>query len=236
MTEATVRPEEDPDLKRVLDALEIQMSRMGYNSSRVERLVKIYKKTPRTVDRDASDILRAAVVLLHASLEDYLRSLAAAYLPFTSPDVLNDVPLSGKGRERAEKFLLGSLAAFRGQSVDQVIERSIADYLEHTTFNNCREVARLLESLSVDISTVRSFFPELDALMARRHQIVHRADLHDPALRDIRMHPIAAEDVEKWASNAVEFAHVLTREISAREIMSLVDRKRRQRLTDSGGT
>lgn len=233
MTELDLPPEEEANLNRVLNGIEIQMSRMGYNSARVERLIGIYKRSPSTADRDASDILRAAVVLLHASLEDYLRSVAAAYLPFRSPDVLNDVPLAGQGRERAEKFLLGSLAQFRGQTVDQVIERSISGHLERTTFNNCREIARLVDNLGVDISRVQSFFPELDALMLRRHQIVHRADLLDPAVREIRIDPIAPEAVEKWATNATEFAHTLTKVISAIEIQSLVDRTNKKRLLEA---
>ncbi len=233
MTELVLPPEEEANLNRVLNGIEIQMSRMGYNSARIARLIGIYKRSSPAADGDASDILRAAIVLLHASLEDYLRAVAVAYLPFTSPEVLNDVPLAGQARERAEKFLLGSLAPFRGQTVDQIITLSISNYLERTTFNNCREIARLVESLRVDLSRVQTFFPELDALMVRRHQIVHRADLLDPAVREIRIDPITPEDVEKWAKNATEFAQTLTKVLSANEIQSLVDRTNRKRLLEA---
>jgi len=233
MTELNLPPEEEANLNRVLDGIETQMSRMGYNSARVDRLIAIYKATAPADGRDASDILRAAVVLLHASLEDYLRSVAAAYLPLAAPEVLNEVPLTGQGRERPEKFLLGALVPFRGQTVDQIIERSVSTHLERTTYNNCREIARLVENVGVDVARVQKFFPDLDALMQRRHQIVHRADLLDASTKEIRIQPISPEDVEKWGKSATEFAHTLTQVISANEIGWLIHRTNKKRLLEA---
>ena len=61
-----------------------------------------------TMSNDTSeDALRASVVLLHASLEDFLRTVAAKLLPSASEDVLNEISLVGlKGRPK--NFGLGN--------------------------------------------------------------------------------------------------------------------------------
>jgi hypothetical protein len=60
----------------------------------------------------AEDILRAAVVLLHAHLEDFLRTVASALLPAGDESCLNAIPLAGV-TGRPEKFFLGKLVHHR---------------------------------------------------------------------------------------------------------------------------
>jgi hypothetical protein len=62
----------------------------------------------------------------------------------------------------------------RGKSVDEVIHESVSEYLEHSNFNSTTEIASLLETLGLDISGQRDYFPQLDAMIQRRHLIVHR--------------------------------------------------------------
>lgn len=42
---------------------------------------------------EACDVLRAAIVLLHAAFEDFLRSLAKQLVPDATPDVLSAIPV-----------------------------------------------------------------------------------------------------------------------------------------------
>jgi hypothetical protein len=159
------------------------------------------------VGKDISgDILRSVVVLNHAYLEDYLRTLAQVFLPNANENVLDDVPLAdcGMGR-RAEKFYLGRLARHRGKLVDEVISESVSEYMERSTFSNVTEIVSFLDVLGLKVPEVRDEtkpiqmpFPHetwatLEAMIQRRHQIVHRADKGKSSLE-----PIDASVVLEW--------------------------------------
>jgi hypothetical protein len=113
-----------------------QVERISQNLTRVENLVKAYEKI-RGKGRGrrpvhSLDILRAGVVLLHASLEDFLRSLAAVFLPAAEEKVLDSIPLVGTVQTgHPEKFFLGKLAVHRGKKVDNVIAESVKKYLDY---------------------------------------------------------------------------------------------------------
>src|SRR6266550_5269430 len=89
-------------------------------------------RPPQTKD----DILRAAVVFLHATLEDFLRYIGARYIPSGSEDVLNKISLIGSSDVlRPEKFFLGKLAKHRDKKVDQLIAESVEAHLDKRSFN-----------------------------------------------------------------------------------------------------
>jgi hypothetical protein len=123
-----------------------------------------------------SDLLRAAVVLLHASLEDFLRQVATERLPSAGAAALDQVPLAGMKTGRPEKFFLGALAVYRGSMVDDVIRRSVDEHLARASYGSVEEVAVLLQALGVDVKKVNAQFGALAELMKRRHHIVHQAD------------------------------------------------------------
>jgi hypothetical protein len=78
-TSNTLTADQEAEIDRIVNAIAVQSSRMGFNSARVERLVSLHNQLAEADSaKDVSDILRSAVVLLHASLEDYLRTVAAA--------------------------------------------------------------------------------------------------------------------------------------------------------------
>lgn len=88
------------------------VDRFDENLNRAENLILIYDRhiaksgKGRRPARD-TDILRAAVVLTHAALEDFLRSITIEKLPDCAPETLDSVPLAGTGAKAASKFLLG---------------------------------------------------------------------------------------------------------------------------------
>jgi len=107
------------------------------NLDRVQRTVGTYElsvakgKGRRSVAQ--TDILLAAVVFLHASLEDLLRSLCEWKMPSANPEAFSEVPLVGtRGKTR---FDLQDLAGFRGQTMDEIITRSVNEFLEKSSFN-----------------------------------------------------------------------------------------------------
>ena len=157
-------------------------NRFEQNLARVTHLVRAYEGlSVRRQGRrpvNSSDILRAATVFLHASLEDALRSLELQVLPTAAKDDLDKIPLQGIG-SHAQKFLLGELAPHRGKSVDDLIRESVAEYLGTRSYNSSNEVDAAIRRLRIDPAPVSHLYPVLQEMIGRRHHIVHQADRHD---------------------------------------------------------
>ena len=149
------------------------------NLDRVQLFVSDYESSVaggsgrQTVFR--ADTLRAAVVFLHATLEDLLRGLAEWKLPTAPAASLERIPLVGPGKPR-EKFTLADLAAFRGQTVDAVIALSVEGFLERSSYNHPGEIAELPGKIEVDHAIPEEMRNRLAVMMSRRHLIAHRAD------------------------------------------------------------
>lgn len=193
--------------------------RFGQNIVRVRNLIDVYETYlagagPGRRGHAKTDVLRAATVLLHASVEDLLRSLAYWKLPQASADVLNQIPLVSIAP--ATRFALGALAAHRGQTVDDVITASVNGYLERSNYNNPDEVAAFLQSIGVEVARVNGWFGTLDELMKRRHQIVHRADRDETGGRGrYAVRSIGRKKVRQWIDTAEGFGNAVLDEIAA---------------------
>jgi hypothetical protein len=125
-----------------------------------------------------SDVLRAAVVFLHATLEDFLRSLAAIRLPDSSSETLQKIPpASGDGRKTT--MSLGELHDYRGRSINDFIRESIESHLSRSNYSNVGDIKRLLSDLRLEPSCVDPHAARLAALMTRRHHIAHRLDQNE---------------------------------------------------------
>ena len=183
------------------------------NIDRVKNLVLIYEthlagEGSGRRAHQKTDVLRAATVLLHASLEDLLRSLAYWKLPAAAANVLDQFPLAGNGP--AMKYSLGALAAHRGRSVDDLIKDSVDSHLERSNYNSTSEVARFLGQIALDVGPVQTHFVELDELMSRRHQIVHRADIVAAGGRgNHRVSSIGVATVNRWVRHVEGFSTAL---------------------------
>ena len=146
-------------------------------SGRVQHLIDAYEAAAQGPGRRAvqtTDVLRAAVVFLHAALEDLLRGLLEWKLPLAQADHLKDIPLVGK--KPRSSFTLEDLATFRGTSVDDIIRRSVLQSLERSNFNDPGEVEGVLERIGLPTSLLDPYRNSLGPMMKRRHWIVHRAD------------------------------------------------------------
>ena len=152
------------------------------NIERVENLVSLYgKKGPGRKNAKDTDILRAAVVLLHASMEDFLRSLLISRIDHFDNKTLNKFPLSGQSGKAPQKFLLGNLADHRGKTVDELIVDAVTVYLEKfSSFNNLGDIKNALNQCGIEKRIVEGHdFGVLPDMISRRHNIVHKADRNE---------------------------------------------------------
>lgn len=184
-------------------------NRFDLNIKRVKNLVSIYRlilSGPGKGRRghQESDVLRAATVLLHASMEDVLRSLAYWKLPTAAPAVLDNIPLVGV---KGTKFSLGNLSTHRGKSVADVIKESVDASLERSNYNNSSEVVSLLTAIGLNTAPVTPYLATLEETMKRRHQIVHRADANSTAGRgNHKVSSINPATLDEWILNVENFA------------------------------
>jgi hypothetical protein len=152
----------------------------------------------------SDDIYRSVVVITHAYLEDFLRTLGKAFLPLAEPDVLNNIPLAGcGGSNRKEKFPLGSLAQHKGKLVEEVISESVTEYLGRLSFNSTDDIMTFIKQVGLFMPP-DSQLPEIEAMIKRRHQIVHRADRIDNELQ-----AVDADQILKWVEATNAFMHRL---------------------------
>ena len=189
-------------VQRVLELLEFANDLVERNPPSI---------TPETekdkARRDAyfQEMLRASVVLTHAHLEDYLRTLAETLLPEADEDTLNAVPLVGLPG-RAEKFPLGKLVRHKGKTVDDVLRESVREHLANRTFNNRGEIERLLEALGLDASESQKALYSIQEMIQRRHQIVHRGDKLKPTPSAAPvLQPMKLVDATRWLRATFEF-------------------------------
>lgn len=192
--------------------------RFQLNLKRVRNLVSIYTnhlscKGSGRRRHQATDVLRAATVLLHATLEDVLRSLAYWKLPQANVAVLEKIALVGG---TATKFNLGELASHRGKTIDEVIKESTDASLERSNYNNPKEVIQLLESIGLDVDLIKQYMATLEQAMSRRHQIVHRADTNQnqrPGRGNHRVASISPATLNSWISNTEQFVYAVLAQV-----------------------
>jgi hypothetical protein len=151
--------------------------RLRRNLLRVEDIVGLAGMMQHQAEdpERAADLLRAAAVLLHATLDDFLRTVAKERWQSFSNEWLKPVPLPG--RKPGEKITFVDLFHLRGKSVDDLVRDSVLAYLDGRSFNNWPQIDDLLHELHVSSPGPQA--NDLKELMQRRHHIVHQADKAD---------------------------------------------------------
>lgn len=152
------------------------------NLVRCRNLLVVYDKLapggPGSPSIVRVDVLRSAIVLLHASLEDIVRSASERLLPFRGPDVLSELAFPDSAERGKTKFSLGDLHPYRGQSVDEVIRAAVVSSLQRSNYNSVAEIAAALRRIGLDAGLLDPDQASLEAFLRRRHLIVHRADVN----------------------------------------------------------
>lgn len=201
--------------------LEESFDRVRHLLSSADRL-RVLGPQPSAAD----DVLRSAVVLTHACLEDFLRTLISRMLPEGDECALRDIPLAGTGRGKPQ-FHLGQLAQHRQKTVDAVIRESIAEFLDRTTFNNTTEIAQVLELLRLNVKQVERNFSGLNQMIGRRHQIVHRSDRLKGTST---LEPIHASQVQDWLKATKDFTIGVVSSIAAESVVKVLKAQREGRV------
>lgn len=190
--------------------------RFRANLARVKNLITLYDDV--NADRgqgrpatDASDILRAAVILLHATQEDLLRSLEHDLLPRSPASAFSDVGLppvgAGDDDKALMKFGLAQLVGYRGKSVDDVLREAADFHLRHSNYNNTKQIMGVLGKYGITLDApAMALLSTIDPFMKRRHWIAHRADSNPLSGRGIpKVQAISKRSVEHWASTVDRF-------------------------------
>ena len=161
---------------------------------RIQRLGRLSDQV-----EDSDDLLRAIVVLNHAYLEDFLRTLGRELLPFCDEATLDEIPVAKNGG-RKEKFYLGKLAQFRGYMVDDLIDESVMEHLDKRSFSSHGEIIVFLNRLEIKINArMKRQLITIGKMIQRRHQIVHRADrVVDSGKLKPQLQTITARRVIRW--------------------------------------
>ncbi len=129
------------------------------------------------------EVLRACIVLLHSSFEDFLRSLTRWLLPLsTSKVALAELKFPG-GSDADKRPLVLSIAdlgnRYRNLTVQQLIEKAVGSYCDRMTISNTNVFEQWLMRLGYDPEPFRRQYAILAWMMERRHRIAHEADLVD---------------------------------------------------------
>lgn len=188
------------------------------NLERVDNLVSLYgDPTPGRRKVKDTDLLRAALVLLHASMEDYLRSLLVWKTDTFDARTLSSYGLPTGKPNPPKKFDLGDLSKHKGMSVDDLIAKAVQSHLEEfQSFNNLGEVKKALEQCGIARATVCGHdFGDLPAMIARRHNIVHKADRNDivGGQGNHRNKSLGRRTVENYAASVKDLRDFVTAEL-----------------------
>ena len=187
------------------------------NIRRAQNFIVLYNSAtenrgPGRRDTLTTDILRAGVVFLHSTLEDYLRSIILskkiAMLNTTEVDfraVLANVNLVGDntGKSSVRKYALGEFWDVKDKSVITIVEEALRDKVSYMTFNDYSQIVASLSTVGIKLSI--NFNPDgiIDNYINRRHKIVHEADnnsVHGPG--NYKATSINANTLTAWI-NAV---------------------------------
>ncbi len=143
------------------------------NLGRVRNLIVCHAALQPLASPGADDVLRAAVVLLHATLEDLLREAEGMAMRADPANPKWALRWPG-GKEREG---LAALAPFVGQSTAEVFEAAIAEHLEQRTYNDFTQIVGALRALGIPTDGwAAALQVDLNLMTRRRHAIAHRAD------------------------------------------------------------
>lgn len=188
------------------DVFDLIKARYWANANRVGNLILLAAKAGEGkalagLPGEAIDVLRAAVVFLHATFEDMLRTLGRHRLGRADDAALEAIQNALGSRNQPYRFTLRELANHRGKSIDAFVDDTIGIYLSTKSFSSTSEVSAFLPMIGLDVRDFADLYPYLSELMTRRHEIVHTADLDRHDVSEPRAFVVDdAAALEVWAS------------------------------------
>lgn len=182
------------------------------NIKRISSLLKIYDKIAIKVQGrkgiTETDILRASIVMLHASLEEVMRGFAVIFWVEKDADFINKrVPFydpNNTSKKSADKYNLGDLCSLdKNMTIQELLQKSVENYIySKFTINDIKQLNSEIENIfgknfintlelldptkNIEIGNPRRgkkrrvcLYKELNDFFTRRHRIVHHADINN---------------------------------------------------------
>ena len=200
------------------------MNRFKSNIARVRNFVDLYEERMTQRGRKGraktqdTDLLRGAVVLLHATFEDLARTALEASWN-TEPERLVEVLRFPQAKSNArDSETIAGLLRHRGRTIDDLLHESFEHYLDRASFNNQKEVSGMLARCGLEAAKFGPVLGELDVLAKRRHAIVHRADRNpDAGQGSYKASSINKDRVRKWIGAVETFYQKLMAVLDPKE-------------------
>ncbi len=187
------------------------------NIERVHSLRRLYNSLKSDDVKEGhaykfTDILRAAVVLLHSAFEEYYRNILICILSKKcTKDNLKNISFLGSAGNHKEKITLGGLLEFREKTVDQLITESIRESLNFTSFNEYQDIIFWSKKIRIDLSEYKDV-EKLNRLIQRRHKIVHEAD-NAKDNDEYKLSPILEGTVKEWIEIVCDLVKIIDNEL-----------------------
>lgn len=188
------------------------------NIERVQSICNLYSSLKEANKKNSkeytlTDILRAAVVFLHSSFEEYFRKIITDLLPKKATnETLKQIPISlYAGVRTPNKIFLSDLSMYKNLSINEVVEESISKHMELKSFNSAEEIQMWLSKVMIDLSSFDKF-DIIDKAVKRRHKIVHEADTNRTNDGE-RLTSIKSGDIKPWIEAYVELVSLIENQI-----------------------
>lgn len=200
-----------------------EKSQFDEGVKRVSSLLALYENlqkegsTRTSKEKRPTDILRAALVLLHSAEEDYFRNILIHWYPLKAdPKALSEVSLAGSDG-RTSKYTFDRFASFSGKTVDEVISASVREHFSRMSFNSYKDIDSRLKKIGVSLSAYERQ-ADIDTLIQRRHKVVHEVDLvEDKSGGKSRTRPINLAQVRTWMECSMSLVQTIDEQVSAWE-------------------
>lgn len=182
-----------------------------YDSLQIEGSARTSK------EKRPTDILRAALVLLHSAEEDCFRNILIHWYPIKADSkALSEVSLAGSDG-RTSKYSFDRFASFSGKTVDEVISESVREHFSRMSFNSYKDIDSRLKKIGLSLGAYKRQ-AEIDALIQRRHKVVHEVDLmQDESSGKSRTRPIKSAQVRIWMECSMDLVQTIDEQVSAWE-------------------
>lgn len=155
-----------------------------------------------------TDILRAGVVFLHSTFEEYLRTIilntkkeSLMQSKESFQRALNNVALPGdnSGKSSGKKYMLTDFWDQKDKTMMEVITESLQDKVGYLTFNEYSQIVGSLEDIGIHLSKNYNVDGIIDNYIKRRHKIVHEADKNLTTGRgNFKSNPINTKMLNAW--------------------------------------
>ena len=155
------------------------------NLWRARRFIDLASKMEES-DENRADLLGAAIVFLHATLEEYLRLVALQEWPKLEKEKLQTVikQYNRLGNKNVKLSLL-DIVDYRDKTFDSVLVDEIQTFIyQGMNFNSLDEIQAFLKTVNVSLANLaeelgQKTLDNVSALIYKRHLVAHQANCNN---------------------------------------------------------